>query len=191
MYYTSASGTPDLLVPSHMSVDTTYGTCVCIGSGVAESDSSIDFSLSDEYNCYMFVVNKLHPSGDGINIGIRFSYSGVYKTANYSYSALQHTTGATVGYGTNATYMAASYLAMNVGSATGEGFSGIFWVYNPSMTSTKPHITGLSSWENSSGTILGSNMMGWHDTVDAIDGIRIICSTGNIHTGKFLLYGLK
>lgn len=168
------------------------GDFVLISSATASSSATIDFtSISNTvYDSYRLVIRDFLPATNGVNLWLRTSASGVFRsTADYSHQALRWTTSA-LGYD-GATAAASGIVLDAVADAMSNVGGGSFVVdfFNCSNTSTskKCVIQGYYYGTTNLGTI-GS---GISSPSTAVDGFRLLMSSGNIASGKVYLYGVK
>lgn len=171
---------------------------VAIKTVTASASTSVDFVngsggvvLDGTYKAYAVVISNCVPASDGVNPWSRTSTDGgsTYDSgaSDYNAAALGYTqAGGTPNIGTTAAQIA---LGDNIGNATGEGFSGVVYIFDPAGTGNC--IIAFQSASISSGGVLQS----WYGhgrraSNGNVDAIRFLMSSGNITSGTFTLYGL-
>ncbi len=84
--------------------------------------------------------------------------------------------------------------SQRLGSAAGESYSGRFYLSNPSSTTNHKIVNGVFSYWTDAPTSEFNvmNFSGSYDgSTNAIDGLQIYTSSGNIASGTFKLYGIN
>ena len=147
--------------------------------------------IDSTYDVYMVKVNNFITATDGVLPLMRVTTSGTPQTdSNYDTAAKNIYT-----FGTfqNATHTndSFSYLtAFGLGTATGEAFNGIFYLFNFNNASEYSFVTMENSAVGSSGVAEGKTGGFVKTTAEANDGVAFLMASGNIASGKFTLYGL-
>lgn len=168
------------------------GDFVLISSATASSSATIDFtSISNTvYNSYRLVIKDFLPATNGVNLYLRTSAAGVFRsTADYSYQSLRWTTSA-LGYDGSAAGGTAIVLnATGDAMANTGGGSFVVDFFNCSNTtkSKKCVIQGYYFGATDLGIVGG----GMSAPTTAVDGFRLLMSSGNIASGTVYLYGEK
>jgi len=173
--------------------DGTYGTMSLLSTATASASSTIDFTsgISSTYKKYILEIIDYVPATDNTEIWLRVSQAASFLTgANYGYGTgyTNYTTAGYVGGDTVGTKM---ILANGINSGSGYGLSGHVEIYNPAGTAKRKNFQWDLTQYNSSGVAryYGSGTYAANNT--AIDGLRILSSSGNITSGTFKLYGVN
>lgn len=174
-------------------------TPVLISEQSASASAQIDFTtLSSSYKSFQFKLIDLIPATDTVDLRVRFSVGGAWKSgaSDYHWTQLYHSYAGT-GFG-NAS-ATNSYMQLNVGAgstiyslgnAAGEVANAEVWLPNPTNASSKKSIKGsMEFFTADTNRGHGCYMFGGYLTAGAIDGVRFYMSSGNITSGTFQLWG--
>ena len=178
------------------------GSLVLIATQTASSSSTISFTsgIDSTYKEYIFKFISCHPATDNVDFLVNFSADGgsnynVTKTTTF-FAAYENESG---GSGT-LTYAAANDLAQStdfqmlndgVGNGNDETCVGTLHLFDPSNTTFVKHFMATSHRYYYSDYAIVDYLAGYCNTTSAIDGIQFNCSSGNIDSGIFKLYGIK
>ena len=175
------------------------GAWVKILQQTASTSSSIEFKhgtsgvvIDSTYRAYCIVYTDCYASTQHtISVQVSPDTGSSYDTSGYYW--VRHTVNYNGGSQsvTNATGTGELMLLNQHGSTLNTGGNGIIYIFSPSNSSSKT--TGISyALECSDGSnyIRHQQVVGIHDTAEAIDAFRILPSTGTINGGVFTLYGL-
>lgn len=170
---------------------------VLISTASASNSAAIDFTsgINSSYDEYLLVITDLIPATNGSNLNLRVSEDGgaTFKAgaSDYSYAnnvctdvSSNAPTGST---GANAILVAASLC--NVTTTT---FCGEIRFWSPSGTAKNKKFSYDASYTSSVGNLL--RLVGGGNFIldsNAINGIRLLMSAGNITSGNFALYGRR
>jgi hypothetical protein len=170
------------------------GAWTKISTKTASNSATIDFtSLSSVYRDFMVVASDIVPATDGALLFVRLSNAGSFLAGASDYAWAVNGWGSdnvaiTDGDSADSEIQIAGNGAW--GSDTAESGSFTLILYNPSGTTNRKKIACSTTYVNSSaitrivnaaGSIIVNSL--------AVDGIRILFSTGNIEAGTFSLYG--
>ncbi len=147
--------------------------------------------IDSTYDVYMVRINKLEVETNQRDIKLRFTESGTPNTtANYDMAAKILAASEAFGNAseTNATSMD---LSIDTGTATGEQYNSIHYIFNANNSSEYTFITMENSVFSHASTLLGFQGGGVFTVASAVDGIQYIGDSTNIDSGTFTLYGLK
>ncbi len=174
------------------------GDCVKISSATASGSASIDFTGLDTttYKSFQLRFANVAPATDNVVMGVRFSISGSWQstastyqgggTANRMDSAGgTESTGAVVdsfGYISYSTYQ---------GNSTNEQVTGVMDFIGLGLTCQKSCVWHVVNRISNSFPYTVQGGFLFVGSTSAVDGIRILMSSGNIATGEFTLYGYK
>jgi hypothetical protein len=204
--YGGASGTPTRLAngTSGQVLTSAGGTSaptwatpsvVLISTQTASSSATIDFtSISNStYSSYELVIDNLVPATNAVFPILRFSVGGTFQTTDYSWQNYRNIGS---GSGINGGEFATGATGIVIGSTsdtfanTGSYKGGFFSIKisNCSQTNTVKRVAYTGNYFGS-GTLSVTGGGGFAPASSAVDGFRILFSSGNITTGTFKLYG--
>lgn len=170
------------------------GTWQLISSQVASTSASINFTgLNTNYEIYKLIINNIIPATAGDHLWIRISTDNgaTYKsgTTDYFYANRRLTQGGTA-VNANGNISA---IQLDQGGLSTNNFSSQFEItfVEPDVSNTGNGCFYLGQhYDNTTAgfvTILGE---GYYGTAAAINAFQALCSTGNISSGIFKLYGI-
>ena len=182
------------------------GAMTFIKTLTASSSSSITFIhgssdvvLDSTYPIYLCKFINVHPANNIVDFQLNFRDGGssfdATKTTT-AFRAYHNEAGndTTLGYVTSfdvAQGTGVHTLANNMGNENDESLSGELYLFNPSSTTFVKHfIADLNNYNQDNFTVRHFSA-GYCNTTSAIDGIQFNCSSGNIDSGTFKLYGIK
>lgn len=163
--------------------------------------AALDFNglLSSAFDAYWFMA-QLIPATDDVQLWLRTDSNGgaSYDTGAADYLAAgvgRNTTGTT----TTLTQAGDTKIMLctddgagrAVGNGASEGIHVEALIMRPSVAALRPHILFNSSWynaDNSHSRLAGS---GRRDAAAAIDSFRVLFESGNIASGKAVLWGVQ
>jgi hypothetical protein len=159
----------------------------------ANNSPTLDFpGLDASCDLHMLVMTNLLPATDGVDLLVRLSHGGSF-TAGTGYAfhtgggAVTSTSYAAVNGSSNSAFFLNNSL---IGNAAGEGYSGRFCVGGAG--DARAHLAWAQGVTmNQSGVGYASSMGGYQNTSAAVDGLRVLFSSGNIASGRAALYALR
>lgn len=162
-----------------------------ISTGTASNSAAIEFTdLSSSHFLYIVVIDGVIPVTDNVDFYMRTSTdngvsfdSGVSDYAWDGEADTDQTSDHILLTSTNS-------LAASLGSASGETYSGVIWIYNPSDTG-ETRVSVMGSSKGSTGAVSYSAQSGARVSQEDVDAIQFLTSSGNISSGTFKLYGLS
>ena len=174
---------------------------VLISTATASSSATIDFTsgITSTYDEYLLTITNMLPATDNQTALFRVSEdsgatfkSGAtdYKwVATYQYSDAVTPSGDGSNGATSVNFMSTGIS----NSATRGGLSGEIRIYGPSSTASNKQFSFSVVVGKSSTDAVMSQDTKARFALDnnAINGVRILMSTGNITSGTFALYGIK
>jgi len=171
------------------------GAMTFISQVVASNSATVGFTgLSSSYNTYLLTISGLKPVSDRPSVYIKLSTDNNSTFVSNLESQLQNVRAGSAQYA----YLNANsygYLTFSSFASSPDGHegSGFMYIYNPSSTSaTKTVYSVISGFDKNSGTESMSFCATTYPTTGtAINGFRIECSSGNISSGVFRLYGIS
>ena len=171
------------------------GAWTLIGTSVASSSASLtQTGLDSTYALYAIAGADLKPATNGVTMFFRVGdSSGIDSGASdYSYYSTNVGTGdaGAPHYATNSNSTDNIRVGHAVGSSAEDATS--FLIYLNRGTSY-PNISGTySNQDNASpGNVTGGYTIGQREAVITLDRVQVLCSSGNIASGRFTVYGIK
>ena len=178
------------------------GDMVFISSATASSSASIEFTsgIDSTYKEYKFFFINMHPANDSVIFQFNLSTDGgsnynVTKTSSY-FRALHNEGGSS----TNLVYQTSHDLAQGTGMqdlAQGIGNDndqctvGTLHLFNPSDTTFVKHFIARFNTYEAANFSIDQYCAGYGNTTSAVDAVKFQMSSGNIDSGKILLFGLN
>jgi hypothetical protein len=168
------------------------GAWTLIGTQVASNDASLtQTGLSSTYQSYAIVLSDVTIATNAAHVVFRIGDSGGIDsgTSDYKYHTMASNTNV-AGYAAENS-AGASYVVIGeyIGNASGRGYHGIVFLGN--HTSLYPTIHGNYGGIDNSGFGTGSSFFGLRDASITVDRVQVLCSSGNLLTGRFTVYGIK
>ena len=176
------------------------GALNLISTQTASASASLEFSLDDSYDSYIFKFINIHPSSDGSMFRFNLSTDGgsnynVTKTttsflARHSESGtggdLQYKTGEDLAQSTSD-----QIIGIEVGADADQNVNGTLQLFNPSSTTFVKHFI-MSSNGNDAYSDFNYNfyVAGYGNTTSPITNIKFVMSSGNIDDGIIKMYGV-
>jgi hypothetical protein len=173
-----------------------------IASSVAASSATIDFVFStaavSSFPSYLLTISNMKIASDGQGLAIRVSEDGgsnfnASSTA-YLYSAMWlDSDNSTVGAATTAAAgnMLASQVSNGIGNAAAEDYAGTVRFFAPNNTICHKRFVIDASHALPSGVSTRLMAHGTYVSTSAFNALRLLATSGNINSGKFVLYGLR
>tara|TARA_Y100001938_G_scaffold147923_1_gene230298 strand:- start:18 stop:623 length:606 start_codon:yes stop_codon:yes gene_type:complete len=178
------------------------GDMVLVSSATASSSASIEFTsgIDSTYKEYKFFFINMHPATDNTQFTFNLSSDGgsnynVTKTTSY-FDAYHDEAGS----GATVRYLASSDLAqstayqplgISVGNQNDESTSGIMHLFNPADTTFVKHFISRSNTYYSADYSVDTYVAGYGNTTSAVNAISFKFVSGNIDSGKILMFGLN
>jgi len=174
---------------------------VLLASTDASSSASVSFDgyYSSTYKNYKVIISDFIPATNNITFWIRYNQSGSPVTASYQYiTSVSYSTVATPDYNAQATGSQSdtkiNLIASNAQTSTaGFCLSAEVTIFNPLNTANYKRIQVVGSGMEGNNTYhwLGNTAGLYKGNTSALSGITFLCSSGNITSGNFKLYGIK
>jgi len=176
------------------------GALNLISTQTASASASLEFSLDDSYDSYVFKFINMHPATDNVNFSFQASTDGgssygitMTTTAFISYnnesgspSALTYNSGQDLAQSTSF-----QSLVDNIGNGADESCSGSLTIYNPSSNTFVKHFLSRINEYNYSDFSREDYVAGYFNTTSAIDSIQFKFASGNIDDGIIKMYGVS
>lgn len=166
-----------------------------LATATASSSTSVDFTsfINSDFDEYELHYHDVMPATDNVALWLRITKDGGTNwrstAGDYTWSNLYINT--TTGSGNNSSDSEIE-LNRNVGNASNEGCSGVIRFFNPSGTSRHKWFIYDGTHVDNSG--LPERSMGRGAYIldnNAINGVRLLFSSGNIASGTFKLLGWR
>ena len=174
----------------------TSGNRVLITTAIASNDAFIDFtsSIDDTYDEYVVEMIDVIPATDNVVLWARAYVLGVLKVGanDYDFATGTITTATFItnrDTGETRMELIEDGAGNNAGSASGESLNGNIHFYSPSNSSLKTIFKWDVTYINTN--ILKSDGGGSVRANSAVNGFRLLFSSGNIASGTFKLYGVE
>jgi hypothetical protein len=177
-------------------LDLAGGGWELIGTQTASNDATVtQTGLDSTYDSYVCVFSDVVPATDGANFRCRVGNSGGLISTSNTYSAIvkrQADNSASPLAGA-ASRDATDFilLTQNVGSASGEGASGVIWIWGNQGGSMKPHINWKATNLDDNGHCYDCSGAANHDNAITMDRFGFHFSSGNITSGRFTFFGVS
>mgnify|MGYP003660583670 CR=1 FL=1 len=166
-------------------------TTISDASTVTIGSSSI---FSSTYKLYIIVGTNIHVATDGVQGRAYFQQGGSDVTSNYARTRIKMESDANTVGGDNNNYNAGSIdnlFGNDIGNASGEVGNFISYLYEPASTDNfKQMMTFSQYFDNSANGGMYWNSHSYKANTNAIDGIKLFTSSGNISSGTVKIYGL-
>ncbi len=178
------------------------GDMVFISSATASSSASIEFTsgIDSTYKEYKFFFINMHPATNGANFNFNLSTDSgsnynVTKTTSH-FNAQQDEAGTSSGIfydtaGDLAQSTADQPLSRGLGNDNDQSVSGTLHIFNPASTTFVKHFIFTLNHYNNSDLTVNNFIAGYGNTTSAVDAIKFVMSSGNIDSGKILMFGLN
>lgn len=170
---------------------------------VANLDAMVDFTnLDDTFPRYVVEIDNLSPNTDAVDLRVRFSIAGDFKTGNndYSWAAMEHRSNGGVGTSEDDT-SSAIRLSRNTTSrqwgSSGNENGDVTCLITRGGAGFYPKIRATTVSNNDDNFLMNTTAAGFYRGLDSgatpsggIDGIRFFFSDSSlIQQGTFRLYG--
>ena len=166
-------------------------TTISDAATVTIGSSSI---FSSTHKLYMIVGTNIHVATDGAQGRAYFQQGGSDVTSNYARTRIKMESDANTVGGDNNNYNAGSMdniFGNDIGNASGEVANFISYLYEPASTDNfKQMMTFSQYFDNSANGGMYWNSHSYKTNTNAIDGIKLFASSGNISSGTVKIYGL-
>ena len=175
---------------------TGFGGLLFISGATASNSATVAFTgISSTYETYVLTFNNVVPASDSVSFNMRTSTDGgtSYESGagNYRYVAERGSQGGTGVTGSaSATEILLVAAGSGVGSATGEGFNGIAYLYHPSNTGLYTSISSHGHYQDGAADSMYYQSAGTRIAAADVDAIQFYFSSGNIESGEINLYGM-
>lgn len=158
-------------------------------SGSASLDDTTSFTSA--FRSYEIVLEDIVPATSGLDLRIQVRSGGVFQTASYLAGNFQYNGATPITYSVNLTSGIPLTVGSNTSNSVGYGISGTIRVYSPTLAASVKNWTGHVTHTNAAGNAAVFSTLGgfWKNTA-ALDGFRLIMSSGALASGSMKVYGL-
>jgi hypothetical protein len=171
-----------------------------LAAQTANASATIDFMLMkwlQLYDRFEIDVEDVQPANDDTQLWLRTSTNGGtgYDAGanDYAWAIYRVSTGSSDlagDQGDNQIQLVSNDTGRGLSNIAGETAAGRVTLHNP-RGATKTKVTWDLVMIPEGGTIERDNGAGLRDSAADVDAIRFLCSSGNIASGSFRLYGVK
>lgn len=144
-------------------------------------------SLTSSYDFYEIVLENIVPSTNDTTLELQVHANGSFQTSSYVANLGYTGSGAMgVAQNTSAIQLSQGSIVQN----SGQGLSGVIHIIRPSGTATPKTIFGRSA--TYTGLLFSAAIFGgMYNGDQAVDGLQILFSSGNIASGTLKVYGMN
>tara|TARA_Y100000593_G_C4175930_1_gene269432 strand:- start:69 stop:671 length:603 start_codon:yes stop_codon:yes gene_type:complete len=186
---------------------TSYLDWVPIKEFFVNNQSSVEFKhtndgvvLDNTYRVYKWEFINVHPSTNGANFGFQANaesqsgYNETITSATFNAHFKEDNSGNLVDYQSGSDQaQGTSYqriCSRSTGNDNDQAFSGVLRLYDPSSTVFVKHFIAEGNGSHDDDYTLSLFTMGYINTTSKINEISFKFDSGNIGTGKIIMYGL-
>ena len=176
------------------------GALNLISTQTASASASLEFSLDDSYDSYVFKFINMHPATDDVpftfngSIDSGSNYNVTKTTTLFRAYHYENDAGAGLGYRTTqdlAQSTGFQDLLDNVGNDADTSCSGYLRIFNPSSTTFVKHFLAETIVPYQDELAWHGFVGGYFNTTTPITRIRFKFSSGNIDDGIIKMYGVS
>ena len=178
------------------------GALNLISTQTASASASLEFSLDDSYDSYIFKFINIHPQTNLAEFQFNLSTDGgsnynVTKTTTFFRAYHYETSGEGIGYvgGKDLAQSTSDQLFTDDGISSDNDscLVGSLTLYNPSSSVFVKHFISNNNFMTDNGGYLtmNTNVAGYGNTVNPIDAVKFQMSSGNIDDGIIKMYGVS
>jgi len=194
------SGGTTLIDNGALDAGVSTGSLILLSTQTASASASLEFSLDDSYDSYIFKLINIHPQNDSADLTINFSTDG-----GSNYNVTKTTTLFRAIHDEADTITSLGYIAVDdLAQSTGElivldrvkndndmSGNGTFQLYNPSSNTFVKHFISRTA-SQSGGTYQADLFIaGYGNTTSPINSVRFKFHNGNIDDGIIKMYGVS
>jgi hypothetical protein len=194
---TSPASGQGLLYNGSAWVNGKVGSMTLLASATASNSTSIDFTsgIDSTYDEYVLAGVDINPATDAADLLLRVSEDAGsnWKSGASDYKYSRSLYGISGGAGGGGAATTAIVVASNTSNAAAETVNFVCHFFKPSGTASAKNFQFLPlGYINSGGDYYTQMVSGSYvGTNNAITGVRVLMSSGNITSGSFYLYGVK
>jgi len=176
------------------------GALNLISTQTASASASLEFSLDDSYDSYIFKFYNIHPQNNAVDFQFNGStdngsnYNVVKTTTQFNAYHNESGTDAVLGY--NAGYDLAQSTSFknitnDISNENDMNTCAVMQIFNPSSTTFAKHFIGTANNNYFSGGYFQNDYFaGYFNTTSAITNLKFQMSSGNIDSGIIKMYGV-
>jgi len=176
------------------------GALNLISTQTASASASLEFSLDDSYDSYVFKFINCHPQTDDVYFQFNLSTDNgsnynVTKTSTYfmAYHG-ENDAGAVLTYDDTldlAQSTSNQNLLYSLGADADQNASGTLQLFNPSSTTYVKHWIANTNNAHYNNFSFNTYISGYANTTSALTNIKFQMSSGNIDAGIIKMYGVS
>ena len=178
------------------------GALNLISTQTASASASLEFSLDDSYDSYVFKFINMHPETNAVFFQFQSSTDngssyGVTTTNTAFRSRHDENDGSAIlGYiDTDDLAQSTNFINISIGGSLGnesdESESGTLQIFNPSSTTFVKHYISTTNFYHASNRSINAYTAGYFNTTSAITNLKFQMSSGNIDDGIIKMYGVS
>ena len=177
------------------------GALNLISTQTASGSASLEFSLDDSYDSYVFKFINIHPATDDVSFQFNLSTDGgsnynVTKTSTAFLALHTEADDATLLVYSSGEDLAQSTSFQNisprVGNVSDESCSGTLKIFNPSSSVFVKHfIANMNRYYAVDPSSVNDFTAGYGNTTSPVTNIKFQFSSGNIDDGIIKMYGVS
>ena len=176
------------------------GALNLISTQTASASASLEYSLDDSYDSYIFKFYDIHPSNDRGSLEFNMStdngsnYNVAKTTTVIQVAHDESDTSASLQYRTdidNAQGTGFQSIAKEIGNANDECCAGILQIFNPSSNIFVKHFISNINVYFADSYSLQHLTAGYGNTTSPITNLKFQMSSGNIDDGIIKMYGVS
>jgi hypothetical protein len=176
------------------------GALNIISTQTASASASLEFSLDDSYDSYIFKFYDIHPANNNASFSFNFSTDG---GSNYNVTKTTTTFRAQhdeAGTNPELTYRTTEDLAQStafqkilpsIGNGNDESGSGELKLFNPSSTTFVKHFISTSNIYYNGDYSFNYFIAGYGNTTSSVTNLKFQMDSGNIDDGIIKMYGVS
>ena len=176
------------------------GALNLISTQTASASASLEFTLDDSYDSYVFKFINIHPANNGVHLEFNMSTDGgsnynVTKTTTHFRTYHNESgTETTLEYYTSGdlAQSTSNHMLLNsTGNSNDESTSGSLQIFNPSSSVFVKHFIANFNNYNQGDYSANHYSAGYGNTTSPITNLKFQFSSGNIDDGIIKMYGVS
>ena len=189
--YTRTSGLPVVVVAQNTASD--GASMVLLSTQTASASATVDFTtnIDSTYDNYVVKISGMVPASTGFELNMRVSVAATFKSDALYYWGLGEVHQGGVNLATGGTTDTSIRLATSLTNTAANPLNYNIYFSNPDSTALYPTFYGDGVGFQTTNGVSGYTSAGYYLNTAAIDGIRLLMSSGNITSGTFRLFGIK
>ena len=172
------------------------GNLVLLDTELAASSATIDLTgITSAYEEYEVHLHNVVPATDNVALYLRTSTDGgstfAASAGNYAYVLQGLDSGGTSRVANSSSATEIALAAAISSAATRGGYSGVVRFFNPLGTSHNKQFLANATFAQSATLEVVNHATGHRLATADVDAIRFLFASGNIASGRFVLYGVR